>query len=64
MEEQKRKRGRPVEHNKVLCLTNGEVYSSCTDAAKKLNCYREKVYAVATGIQRTHHGLKFRFLDD
>jgi hypothetical protein len=58
-----KKRGRPVKH-KVYCQNNGKTYSSCTEAAKDIGGFRNKVYLTATGQQSHHHGYKFSFLNE
>lgn len=57
---EKDKGGRPVLY-KVYCHETDTVYSSCTEAARKLGCYRQKVWAVCVGIQTEHHGYHFSF---
>lgn len=59
------RRGRPINHPRVLVIETGEVYDSYEDAAKAIGGRRSGVYAClrGTGNRRTHMGFHFRFVE-
>lgn len=48
----------------VLCITTGEVYKSCQEAAIANNLSYASVHSVCYGRQSSHNGLAFCYLED
>lgn len=49
---------------KVLCLNNGKVYESMTEAAKELGTSKTMIYRVCRGINQTANGYEFAYVKD
>ena len=49
---------------KVICLNNGKIYESLTQAAKELNTSKAMIYRVCRGINQTANGYKFSYVKD
>lgn len=49
-------------NKEVLCINNGEVYRSCTDAEKSLDLTHNTVAPVARGDKKSVFGFKFRYI--
>jgi hypothetical protein len=62
--EQKRKRGRPVEHPRIVNLELRKTYHTYTEAAEDIKGSRFGVRKVCEGTQRHHHGYHFRWIPD
>jgi len=61
MSEEKRKRGRPPTHPKVMNKETGDIFDTYTEAAKAIGGSRVGVYRCVTGMQKHHHGYHFIF---
>ena len=53
--------GKPVSHPPVVNCKTGEVFETYTEAAKSVNGSRFGVMKCCTGMQKYHHGVKFKF---
>lgn len=53
---EKRKRGKPVTHPKVLHVESGKVYKEYTQAAEEIGGSRHGVRRCCEGTQKHHHG--------
>lgn len=53
---EKRKRGKPVTHPKVLHVESGKVYKEYTQAAEAIGGSRHGVRRCCEGTQKHHHG--------
>ena len=59
-----KKRGRPVTHPPIIDKDTGKIYRTYTDAAIDIGGDRANIYRVTIGIQPSHKGHKFKFVDD
>lgn len=64
MKTDKKRIGRPSKHGPILCVENNRVYDTYTAAAKDTGCFASKIYLVANGVQKHHHGLHFEFMKE
>ena len=56
--------GKPaVNRRAVLCVTTGEVFNSITEAAIKLNLYRQHIGKVCSGKLKTTGGYRFTYYE-
>lgn len=55
----KKKRGRPPNHEKIINVQLGTEHDTYESAAKEIGGYRNKVYLVCKGVQSHHHGYIF-----
>lgn len=46
----------------VRCITNGQVYRSCSEAERQLNCDHRMISACCAGKRHKHHGMKFEYV--
>lgn len=55
-EMEKRKRGKPIKHPKILDLTTQTIYNTYTEAANAVGGSRFGVMRCCEGVQRDHKG--------
>lgn len=56
-------KGKTYNTKQVMCIENNTIYSSASEAAKKLNLHRDNIYAACNGIYKTTGGLHFKYLN-
>ena len=64
MEDKRRKRGRPVNHPRVVNPNTGKTYDTFTEAGADCGGTRWGVMRACEGYQRHHRGIKFRYEED
>lgn len=60
----KRKRGKPVVHPRIIDINTGIVYSTFTEAAEDIHGDRSSIRRVCDGIQSHCNGHIFRYVDE
>lgn len=50
--------------NAVLCISTGQVFTSCTDAAEQTGTHQSNMSAVCRGVTKTAKGKKFCYVKD
>ena len=60
--EEKRRRGKPVTHPRVVNTKTGEIFDTFTEAGEACGGNRFGVMRSCYGLQNLHMGIKFRFV--
>lgn len=60
----KPRRGRPINHPKVMIEQTGEIYDSYEDTAKAINGYRGNVLQCLRGLRKTCNGFTFCYIKE
>lgn len=58
------KRGKPVTHPKVRNVNTGKTYPTFKEAAEDIGGCRVCIHRCCNGIQYTHHGYRFIFVEE
>ena len=60
----KRRPGRPVTHPRVVCLDDGRVFKTYTEAAEAVGGSRYGVMRCCTGYLKSHHNHHFKHFEE
>lgn len=64
MDSKRRKRGKPVNHPRVINPQTGEEFETFTEAGEACGGNRWGVMRACEGYQRHHRGIKFRYKEE
>lgn len=62
--ENKKHRGRPINHKKVRVIETGNIYKSYADAAKAIQGHKGDILLCLRGHRKRHKGYSFEYVPD